>query len=136
MSINKPETDIVNKVQLDRLLSSQRVFNIRELADDCFLVNYEVKMSRELALNSGFDYLKLLKRGVLPFFLLSYLRLLRNPTKLGSTTPNGRVASPEARTGREKKGDIENNKRLDFLSISTAAAITAYARIYINKIKL
>jgi hypothetical protein len=35
-----------------------------------------------------------------------------------------------------KNKDIENNNKFGFVSISTSSAITAYARIYINKIKL
>jgi hypothetical protein len=36
----------------------------------------------------------------------------------------------------DKNKDLETNNKFGFVSVSTAAAITAYARIYINRIKL
>jgi hypothetical protein len=41
-----------------------------------------------------------------------------------------------AKIHKELDKELEENNNYGFVSISTAAAITAYARVYINKIKL
>lgn len=96
MSISKPETAIVNLNKLDTLLSTRKVYDIRELSVNSYLVNYDTKLSKEILENLNLNIAKLV----------------------------------------DKNKDIETNDTHSFLSISTASAITAYARIYINEIKL
>jgi hypothetical protein len=97
MSIDKPITKIVNKNDLDFILSCHEVKSFIELNENRFLITYDSEISKNICEKYELDYIKILNKN---------------------------------------KKDIENNIRFDDVSISTAAAITSYARIYMNKIKL
>lgn len=97
MSIEKPITKIVNKIELDFILSCHEVKSLTELNENRFLITYDSEISKNICTSYELDYIKILNKN---------------------------------------KKDIENNIRFYDVSISTAAAITSYARIYMNKIKL
>ena len=97
MTIDKPITKIINKNELDFILSTHEVNSLTELNEERFLITYDSEISKNICNSYELDYIKILNKS---------------------------------------KKDIENNIRFDDVSISTAAAITAYARIYMNKIKL
>jgi hypothetical protein len=97
MSIDKPITKIINKNELDFILSTHEVKSLTELNEERFLITYDSEISKNICNSYELDYIIILNKS---------------------------------------KKNIENNIRFDDVSISTAAAITSYARIYMNKIKL
>jgi hypothetical protein len=98
MSIVKPETQLYNSSELEKILTTHKVLDTKEITDDAFIVTYENEINREILNKSGIDLAKLLNE--------------------------------------DNNKDLENNVKFGYVSVSTAAAITAYGRIYINKIKI
>ena len=98
MSIIKPETKIINLNDLNKLLTTHKVFDIKKMNDNNYIVTYESEISKEVIDTLGLEFTKVLNEN--------------------------------------NKKDLETNNNFGFVSISTVAAITSYARIYINKIKL
>ena len=98
MSIVKPETQLYNFSDLEKLLTTHKVLDTKEITDDAFIVTFENEVNREILNKSGIDLAKLLNE--------------------------------------DNKKDLENNTKYGYVSVSTAAAITSYGRIYINRIKI
>lgn len=96
MSINKPETQLVDEERLISLLATRKVLEVKRISEDRFIISYESKLSREIAEELELDLSKLVKQDK----------------------------------------DLEYNNKFGVFSIATAAFITAYGRVYINKIKL
>lgn len=97
MSIHKPKTDLVNKEELNFILSTREVRSIKELNKNTFLISYLKDVSRSVCEKNGVDFFEVL---------------------------------------RKTKKDVETTNWFKDVSISTAAAITSYARVYMNTIKL
>src|ERR1700741_1145933 len=53
MNINKPKTDLVNKKELDFILSTRNVYSLTEITEDFYLVIYEKRISRDVCLSHG-----------------------------------------------------------------------------------
>jgi hypothetical protein len=102
MNINKPKTDLVNKKELDFILSTRNVLSLTEITEDFYLVIYEKQISKDVCLSHGLDYSKVLKQTF--------------KSKLNK--------------------DIEYLDNFNDVSISTAAMILSYSRIFMSKIKL
>ncbi|KAK6981654.1 hypothetical protein R3P38DRAFT_417176 [Favolaschia claudopus] len=98
MSIVKPETQLYNLSELEKILTTHKVLDAKEITENAFIVTYENEINKDILKKSGIDLAKLLNE--------------------------------------DNKKDLENNDKYGYVSVSTAAAITAYGRIYINKLKI
>nr|YP_010044372.1 DNA polymerase [Trametes versicolor]QPF23613.1 DNA polymerase [Trametes versicolor] len=99
LNIIKPITQTVNKEKRDFICSTRIVHTHTILNDDKFLITYSPIISKEICMEHGLDFIKVLEK--------------------------------------ESKKNIENNLDLfKDVSIATAAFVTSYARIFINKCKL
>jgi hypothetical protein len=96
MNINKPKTDIVNRDELELILSTREINSIRELTEDDFILTYYPNISKDICKSHEIDYIKALKT----------------------------------------KFDMEKDREMKDVSLSTAAAVTSYSRIFMSKIKL
>jgi len=99
LSITKPITKTVNKDRRDFIFSTRIIHSHKFLNDNKFLITYTPTISKDICLEHGLDFIKVLEN--------------------------------------ESKYNIENSLDLfKDVSIATAAMVTSYARIHINKIKL
>lgn len=97
MDINKYISEIVNKEQLDYLLSTRDVTCYHTITSNDYLINYSPLVSKDKCDQFGLDYVKVLQDS------------------------------------ESSKG---NSSEFKDVSLVISAAVTAYARIYMNKIKL
>lgn len=97
MNINKYKSSLVDKNNLDYIISIHDDVDFKQITENKFLVTHDSEISREKCHHLGLDYVKVLNKANI---------------------------------------DEENSTNIQDVSITTAAAITSYAQIYITKIKL
>jgi hypothetical protein len=62
MSITKPSTKLVTKEELDYILATKEVKNIKLITDNKYLITFIPQPSKEICLSHNLDYNKVIKQ--------------------------------------------------------------------------
>jgi hypothetical protein len=60
MGIYKPVNKIVNKEELNLIISTREIISLKEITEDAFLLTYYPEISRDICVSHENDYIKVL----------------------------------------------------------------------------
>ena len=63
MSIIKPETKIINLSALEKIFTTHKVLDTKQITEGSFIVTFENEISREILSKSGIDLAQLLNEN-------------------------------------------------------------------------
>jgi DNA polymerase type B, organellar and viral len=107
MSIIKPTTKLVNKEELDYMLTTRKVSNIKLITENKYLVTFISQPSKEICLSHNLDYEKVIRQDykwgmessndftdvsiVISAMITSYARIYMNKIKLDILNKGGQI---------------------------------------------